>query len=41
MSFFIAGFSIERALMVAVCLLAVIVELFNSAIEAVLDHILL
>ena len=39
MSFFIAVSSIERALMVAVCLLAVIVELFNSAIEAVLDRI--
>ena len=38
MSFFIAVSSIERALMGAVCLLAVIVELFNSAIEAVLGH---
>lgn len=39
MSFFIAVSSIERALMGAVRLLAVIVELFNSTIEAVLDHI--
>ncbi|MNZ43324.1 Diacylglycerol kinase [compost metagenome] len=29
----------ERALMIAVCLLALIVELFNSAIEAVVDRI--
>jgi diacylglycerol kinase (ATP) len=29
----------ERALMVAVCLLALIVELINSAIEAVVDRI--
>ncbi|MDR3213964.1 MAG: diacylglycerol kinase [Azoarcus sp.] len=29
----------ERALMVAVCLLSLIVELFNSAIEAVVDRI--
>lgn len=29
----------ERALMVAVCLLALIVELFNSAIEAVVDRV--
>ena len=29
----------EQALMVAVCLLALIVELFNSAIEAVVDRI--
>lgn len=39
MSFFIAVSSIERALMGAVCLLALMVELFNSAIEAVLDRI--
>jgi diacylglycerol kinase len=39
MSFFIAVSSIERALMGAVRLLAVIVELFNSTIEAVLDRI--
>lgn len=29
----------ERALLVAVCLLALIVELFNSAIEAAIDRI--
>jgi diacylglycerol kinase (ATP) len=29
----------ERALMIAVCLLSFIVELFNSAIEAVIDRI--
>ncbi|MCL2590213.1 MAG: diacylglycerol kinase [Betaproteobacteria bacterium] len=29
----------ERALMVAACLLSLIVELFNSAIEAVVDRI--
>lgn len=31
--------SVERALMVAVCLLLLIVELLNSAIEAVVDRI--
>jgi len=30
---------VERALMIAVCLLSLIVELFNSAIEAVVDRI--
>ncbi|MDR3351717.1 MAG: diacylglycerol kinase [Zoogloeaceae bacterium] len=29
----------ERALMIAMCLLSLIVELFNSAIEAVVDRI--
>ncbi|MCQ4270871.1 diacylglycerol kinase [Pseudomonas kuykendallii] len=29
----------ERAMLIAVCLLALIVELFNSAIEAVVDRI--
>jgi diacylglycerol kinase (ATP) len=29
----------ERAIMIAVCLLSLIVELFNSAIEAVVDRI--
>ena len=29
----------ERALLVAVCLLSLIIELFNSAIEAVVDRI--
>ena len=30
---------IEQAVMIAVCLLAMIVELFNSAIEAVVDRV--
>jgi len=30
---------VEQALMVAVCLLALIIELINSAIEAVVDRI--
>jgi len=38
-SFFIDVSAVEQALMVAVCLLALIVELFNSAIEAVVDRI--
>lgn len=29
----------ERALMVAVCLLSLVIELFNSAIEAVVDRV--
>jgi diacylglycerol kinase (ATP) len=29
----------ERALMIAVCLLSLIVELFNSAIEAIVDRV--
>ena len=39
MSFFLNVSRVEQALMVAVCLLALIVELFNSAIEAVVDRI--
>ncbi|ANF81083.1 diacylglycerol kinase [Acinetobacter sp. NCu2D-2] len=39
MSFTLNVSSAERALMVAVCLFAIIVELFNSAIEAVVDRI--
>lgn len=39
MSFFVHVSALEQALMVAVCLLAIIVELFNSAIEAVVDRI--
>lgn len=39
MTFFMNITSVEQALMVAVCLLAIIVELFNSAIEAVVDRI--
>lgn len=31
--------NIEQAVMVAVCLLAIIVELFNSALEAVVDRV--
>lgn len=38
-SFFVHVSALEHALMVAVCLLAIIVELFNSAIEAVVDRI--
>lgn len=38
-SFFLSVSAVEQALMVAVCLLALIVELFNSAIEAVVDRI--
>ncbi|MDR7016958.1 diacylglycerol kinase [Acinetobacter sp. 3657] len=37
--FFIHVSALEQALIVAVCLLAIIVELFNSAIEAVVEHI--
>ncbi|OTG65470.1 MULTISPECIES: diacylglycerol kinase [Acinetobacter] len=39
MTFFLNISQVEQALMVAVCLLAIIVELFNSAIEAVVDRI--
>ena len=39
MSFFLNVSRVEQALMVAVCLLALIVELYNSAIEAVVDRI--
>lgn len=38
-SFFLDVTAVEQALMVAVCLLALIVELLNSAIEAVVDRI--
>lgn len=38
-SFFINVTAIEQALMIAVCLLAIIIELINSAIEAVVDRI--
>lgn len=38
-SFFVNVTNVEQALMIAVCLLAIIVELFNSAIEAVVDRI--
>lgn len=39
LAFYLADGKIERALLVAVCLLALIVELLNSAIEAVVDRI--
>lgn len=38
-SFFLNVSRTEQAIMIAVCLLALIVELFNSAIEAVVDRI--
>lgn len=38
-TFFLDVSSLEQALMILVCLLAIIVELFNSAIEAVVDRI--
>ena len=39
LSFWISVSPAEQALMVAVCLLALIIELINSAIEAVVDRI--
>ncbi|OTG95848.1 diacylglycerol kinase [Acinetobacter sp. ANC 4654] len=38
-SFLVDVSRVEQALMIAVCLFALIVELFNSAIEAVVDRI--
>lgn len=38
-AFFLPVSPVERALMVAVCFLSLIIELFNSAIEAVVDRI--
>lgn len=38
-TFFLEINRVEHALMIAVCLLAIIVELFNSAIEAVVDRV--
>lgn len=38
-SFFLEVSNAERVIMIAVCLLAIIVELFNSAIEAVVDRV--
>lgn len=38
-TFFLEVSAVEQAVMVAVCLLAIIVELFNSALEAVVDRI--
>jgi diacylglycerol kinase (ATP) len=39
LSFFLPVSRGEQALLVAVCLLSLIVELFNSAIEAVVDRV--
>ena len=39
LTFFLNISAIEQAFMIAVCLFAIIVELFNSAIEAVVDRI--
>ncbi|WP_273777199.1 MULTISPECIES: diacylglycerol kinase [unclassified Acinetobacter] len=39
LSFFVEVSAGEQALLILVCLLAMIVELFNSAIEAVVDRI--
>jgi diacylglycerol kinase (ATP) len=39
LTFFFTVSRVERALLIAVCLLALIVELFNSAIEAAIDRI--
>jgi len=38
-SFLLSVSALERTLLIAVCLLAVIVELINSAIEAAIDRI--
>lgn len=38
-TFFLDLSPVEQAVMVAVCLLAIIIELFNSALEAVVDRI--
>lgn len=38
-TFFLDINAVEQAIMIAVCLFAVIVELFNSALEAVVDRI--
>jgi diacylglycerol kinase (ATP) len=39
LSFFLHVSRVERALLIAVCLLALIVELLNSAVEAAIDRI--
>ena len=39
LTFFLSVSRVERALLIAVCLLALIVELINSAIEAAIDRI--
>lgn len=38
-SFMLDVSRVERALMVAICLLSLVIELFNSAIEAAIDRI--
>lgn len=38
-TFFLNITAVEQAVMIAVCLLAIIVELFNSALEAVVDRV--
>ena len=38
-SFFVDVSRVEQALMIGVCLLAIIIELLNSSIEAVVDRI--
>ena len=39
LSFFLQVSRVERALLIAVCLLALIVELLNSVVEAAIDRI--
>ena len=39
LAFYVEVSRVERALMIAVCLLALIVELLNSAVEAAIDRI--
>ncbi len=39
LAFYVDVSRVERALMIAVCLLALIVELLNSAVEAAIDRI--
>jgi diacylglycerol kinase (ATP) len=39
LTFFLNVSRVERALLIAVCLLALIVELLNSAVEAAIDRI--
>ncbi|SDR96673.1 diacylglycerol kinase [Pseudomonas fuscovaginae UPB0736] len=39
LAFFLNVSRVERALLIAVCLLALIVELLNSAVEAAIDRI--
>ena len=39
LSFFMSVSRVEQVLMIVVCLLAIIIELINSAIEAVVDRV--